>query len=136
MRIVIPGGSGQVGQLLARHFHSQGHDVTVLTRKPATAPWRTVAWDGITGGDWQDSLEGCDACINLAGRTVNCRYNPVNRAEMLNSRVDSTRILGKVIASLAHPTPGTFRSTWPAHGRQPSPRPRPRARVRWRCARQ
>jgi hypothetical protein len=103
MRIVIPGGSGQVGRVLARHFHAQGHDVTVLTRKSTTAPWRTVAWDGVTGGDWQDTLEGCDVCINLAGRSVNCRYNTANRAKVLNSRVDSTRILGKVIASLAHP---------------------------------
>jgi hypothetical protein len=103
MRIVIPGGSGQVGHILARHFHGQGHDVTVLTRAPAPAPWRTVAWDGVHRGDWIDTLQGSDVCINLAGRSVNCRYNPANRAEILNSRVDSTRIIGKVIASLAHP---------------------------------
>lgn len=103
MRIVIPGGAGQVGTVLARHFHAQGDDVTVLTRSPAPAPWRTVRWDGVHSGDWQDSPEGSDVCINLAGRSVNCRYNPANRAEIINSRVDSTRILGKVIASLAHP---------------------------------
>ena len=103
MRIVIPGGAGQVGTVLARHFCSQGHDVTVLTRHPAAMPWRTLAWDGKTRGDWTDSLDGADVCINLAGRTVNCRYNASNRAEILNSRVDSTRILGQVIGSLAHP---------------------------------
>jgi uncharacterized protein (TIGR01777 family) len=103
MRIAIPGGSGQVGHVLARHFHAQGHEVTVLTRAPKPAPWRTLAWDGIHKGDWIDALEGSDVCINLAGRSVNCRYNPANRAAILNSRVDSTRILGKVIASLAHP---------------------------------
>lgn len=103
MRIVIPGGSGQVGHVLARHFHAQGHDVTVLSRVPGDCPWRTLPWDGIHRGDWVDALEGSDVCINLAGRSVNCRYNRANRAAILNSRVDSTRILGKVIASLAHP---------------------------------
>ena len=103
MRIVIPGGSGQVGQVLARHFHGQGHDVTVLTRSPKPAPWRTIHWDGVREGDWVSALDKSDVCINLTGRSVNCRYNPANRAEILNSRVDSTRILGKVIASLTHP---------------------------------
>jgi uncharacterized protein (TIGR01777 family) len=103
MRIVIPGGSGQVGHILARHFHAQGHDVTVLTRAAGPAPWRTLFWDGIRAGDWVDSLEGSDVCINLAGRSVNCRYNPANRGEILNSRVNSTRILGQVIAALAQP---------------------------------
>jgi hypothetical protein len=103
MRIVIPGGSGQVGHILARHFCAQGHDVTVLTRSPAHVPWQTVLWDGVNQGDWIDTLEGADVCINLAGRSVNCRYNAANRAAILNSRVDSTRILGKTIAALTHP---------------------------------
>jgi uncharacterized protein (TIGR01777 family) len=103
MRIVLPGGSGQVGSILARHFHGQGHDVTVLTRAPAPSLWRTLPWDGATVGPWVDALDGSDLCINLAGRSVNCRYNAANRAEIMNSRVDSTRIVGKVIASLAHP---------------------------------
>src|ERR1700739_1832388 len=103
MRIVIPGGSGQVGHILARHFHGKGDDVTVLTRTPARAPWRTLHWDGVHTGEWVDALEGSDVCINLAGRSVNCRYNAANRASILNSRVDSTRILGQTIASLAHP---------------------------------
>jgi uncharacterized protein len=103
MRIVIPGGSGQVGHILARHFHAEGHDVTVLSRTPGDCPWRSLPWDGIRTGDWVDALEGSDVCINLAGRSVNCRYNAANRAAILNSRVDSTRLLGKVIASLAHP---------------------------------
>jgi uncharacterized protein (TIGR01777 family) len=103
MRIVIPGGSGQVGHILARHFHGLGHDVTVLSRTPATTPWQTIPWDGVNAGDWTATLEGSDVCINLTGRSVNCRYNPTNRAAILNSRVESTRILGKVIAALAHP---------------------------------
>jgi hypothetical protein len=103
MKIVIPGGTGQVGQLLARHFHANGHAVTVLSRDPRPTPWRVVAWDGLTLGPWVTELEHSDACINLAGRSVNCRYNSANRRAILDSRVLSTEVLNQVIASLNHP---------------------------------
>lgn len=103
MRIVIPGGSGQVGQVLARHFHGEGHTVTVLSRKPATAPWTVLVWDARTPGAWVEALDGSDVCINLTGRSVNCRYNAANRREIYDSRIDSTRLLNEVIAGLAHP---------------------------------
>jgi NAD dependent epimerase/dehydratase family enzyme len=67
MKIVIPGGSGQVGNILARHFHAQGHTVTVFSRNPQPAPWRVVRWDGLTPGNWTRDLEQSDVCINLAG---------------------------------------------------------------------
>ena len=92
LRIVIPGGSGQVGNLLARHFSREGHEVVVLSRKPKPAPWREVAWDGRTPGDWVRELEGSDVCINLTGRSVNCRYNQANRKEIYDSRIDSTKV--------------------------------------------
>jgi len=88
MRIVIPGGSGQVGTVLARDFHRAGHEVVVLSRTPAAAPWRVMQWDGENQGDWGEAIDGADAVINLAGRTVNCRYTPQNRASILNSRGD------------------------------------------------
>src|SRR3979490_2989079 len=103
MRIVIPGGGGQVGRILARHFHAQGHAVAVFSRKPRPAPWRMVAWDGLTRGDWVDDLEGSDVCINLAGRSVNCRYTAANRRSIYESRVRSTLLLNGVIASLNRP---------------------------------
>jgi uncharacterized protein len=103
MRIVIPGGSGHVGRRLSRHFHEQGHDVTVLSRSPEAAPWKTVAWDGRTLGAWAATLEGCDVCINLAGRSVNCRYTARRRAEIYNSRIESTRVLGEAMQSVAQP---------------------------------
>ncbi len=103
LRIVLPGGSGQVGQALARHFQQQGHHVTVLTRGPYAAPWQTVHWDGEQTGPWTEYLEGADVCINLAGRSVNCRYNAANRQAIYDSRIQSTRLLGSVIASLAEP---------------------------------
>jgi uncharacterized protein (TIGR01777 family) len=103
MRIVLPGGTGQVGQLLARHFHAQGHTVTVLSRTPHPTPWKTIPWDGLTPGPWIDELDHSDVCINLAGRSVNCRYTPANRKAILDSRVFSTRLLGEVISNLQHP---------------------------------
>ena len=102
MKIVMPGGSGQVGTILARHFHACGHEVTVLSRATRPAPWRVVSWDGLTPGSWIADLEQCDVCINLAGRSVDCRYTAANRRSIYESRIRSTRLLSEVIASLNH----------------------------------
>ena len=103
MKIVIPGGSGQIGRVLARHFHAQGHKVTVLSRQAARVPWRIVHWDGLTPGNWVDEIRSSDVCINLAGQSVNCRYHPANRRAILESRVVTTRLLNQAIASLPRP---------------------------------
>jgi len=103
LRIAIPGGSGQLGQVLARHFQERGHQVTVLTRGPYTAPWQTVHWDGEEPGPWVEYLEGTDVCINLAGRGVNCRYDAANRRSIYHSRIHTTRLLNQVIATLSDP---------------------------------
>jgi uncharacterized protein len=103
MKVVIPGGSGHVGTILARHFHRQGHNVTVLSRSPRPVPWRVVPWDGETEGPWTAALEQSDICINLSGRSVDCRYHAENRRQMYDSRIVSTRLLNDVIASLKHP---------------------------------
>jgi len=103
LRIVIPGGSGLLGQVLARHFQERGHHVTVLTRGPDTAPWETVHWDGEEPGPWTEYLESADVCVNLAGRSVNCRYDDGNRQSTRHSRIHTTRLLGQIIANLADP---------------------------------
>jgi uncharacterized protein len=103
MRIIIPGGSGQVGRILASHFHSKGHTVIVLSRRPRAAPWRMMMWDGRTSGAWVAELEHADVCINLAGRSVNCRYRAPNRRAIEESRVGSTLLLNQVIASMKQP---------------------------------
>lgn len=103
MTIVIPGGSGQVGTLLARTFHEEGQEVVVLSRKPGNAPWRVVVWDAQTLGDWAGEIDGADVVINLAGRSVNCRYTPENRRAITESRVRSTQVVGKAIAQAACP---------------------------------
>ena len=103
MHILIPGGSGHLGQILARHFHGQGHQITVLSRFPAPTPWNTIHWDALHEGEWVRALDGSDVCINLTGRSVNCRYTPANRKMIYETRIHSTLLLNRVIASLPQP---------------------------------
>lgn len=103
MKIVIPGGSGQVGTLLARTFQRDGHEVVVLSRTPTQAPWSVVVWDAVSLGSWVAELDGADVVINLAGRSVNCRYNAANKQAILESRVNSTRVVGEAIKQVNNP---------------------------------
>jgi uncharacterized protein len=102
-RVVLIGGSGYVGTVLARHFHQHQHDVCVLARTTFSAPWRVVAWNGRELGEWAETLDGADVVINLAGRSVDCRYTKQNSVEILESRIQSTRLVGEAIQSLSNP---------------------------------
>ena len=106
MKIAIPGGTGQVGTLLARVFHQHGHEVVVLARSVKPAPWRVVSWDPGTVEGWAAEIDGADVVINLAGRSVNCRYTPANRREIVESRVDVDRAVGEAIARPKRPPGG------------------------------
>lgn len=101
-KIVLAGGSGFMGQVLARHFAGKGDEVIVLTRGPQRQDGniRFVNWDGATTGAWANELEGCSVLINLTGKSVNCRYNEQNRKEIFSSRLNATRILGQVLQQL------------------------------------
>ena len=105
MKIVMPGGTGQVGMVLERAFTAAGHEVVVLSRGAGAGPGssRAVAWDARTLGPWAAELDGADVVVNLAGRTVNARYGARVRREIMDSRVDSTRVLGEAIAQAARP---------------------------------
>jgi len=103
MKIIIPGGTGQVGTVLARAFQKDGHDVTVLSRHAVKLPWRVVEWDGRSPGNWKSEIDDADVVINLAGRSVNCRYNQSNRRQMMDSRLDSTKVVGEAIAVAKDP---------------------------------
>ncbi|RBY94659.1 epimerase [Blastococcus sp. TBT05-19] len=105
MKIVLPGGTGQVGGLLRRALAAQGHDVVVLSRRPEQLEdgVRHVLWDGRTLGAWAEEFDGADAVVNLAGRTVSARYNDRNLRQMMDSRVDSTRVVGEAIERATRP---------------------------------
>lgn len=106
MKIVIPGGSGQVGAILARARRAQGDEVIILSRAGSSdvaGDARIVAWDARTLGRWADELDGADVVVNLAGRSVNCRYTPRNLDAMMSSRIDSTRVIGVAIERAARP---------------------------------
>ena len=115
IRVVLAGGSGHLGRLLARYFCAHGCDVVVLSHRSGSAEGnetvgnpkplskQTALWDGRTLGAWVKQLEGADVLINLAGRSVNCRYTAQNRREILQSRVQSTSVVGEALRTLAHP---------------------------------
>ncbi len=102
--IILAGGTGQVGQILARELASQ-YKVIILTRgQPRTlGNLEYIHWDAANLGAWATAIDGADAVINLAGRTVNCRYNQKNRREILESRTYSTRVIGEAIAAAKNP---------------------------------
>ncbi|MGW7413756.1 TIGR01777 family oxidoreductase [Streptomyces sp. NPDC054863] len=101
MKIVLAGGTGQVGALLDRAMTAAGHDVVVLTRNPVRA--RQVAWDARTPGPWTAEIDGSDVVVNLAGRSVSCRYTDANLRAMMDSRVHSAEAVGAAIAAAAKP---------------------------------
>ncbi|MEU1202166.1 DUF1731 domain-containing protein [Streptomyces sp. NPDC005813] len=101
MKVVIPGGTGQVGTVLRRALSAAGHEVVVLTRRPTRRG--EVPWDGRTLGPWADVIDGSDLVVNLAGRSVSCRYTAPNLRAMMDSRVDSARVVGEAIAAAAAP---------------------------------
>lgn len=105
MKIVIPGGTGQVGGILRRAWSAHGHDVVVLSRHPGRLEpgVRHLAWDGRTIGPWAAEIDDADVVVNLAGRTVSCRYTDANLKQMMDSRVESTRVVGEAISRASRP---------------------------------
>jgi uncharacterized protein (TIGR01777 family) len=104
MKIVIPGGTGQFGALLCRAFSATNDEVVVLSRNPAPRSLcRSLQWDGRTLCAWTRELEGADVVINLAGKSVNCRYGKLNRREIMDSRVDSVHVIRRAIEQTKQP---------------------------------
>ncbi len=106
-RIVIAGGSGFLGISLATHLVKSGNSVVLLSRHPPkiSGSWRHVAWDARNLGQWSGELEGAGALVNLVGRSVDCIKTPDHQDEILRSRVDATRVLGKAVRALDNPPP-------------------------------
>jgi len=99
-RIVLAGGSGFLGQKIARALAERGNEVVVLSRGASrdSGGIRQLHWDGVTLGDWANSIDGAKAIVNLTGRSVNCRHTPENRRQIIESRVNSVRVLGEAVA--------------------------------------
>ena len=106
-KIILAGGRGFLGSVLADYFAAKGLEVVILTRRPTQRAdgIRELCWDGETVGDWARELDGAQALINLAGLSVNCRYHARNRKLLLDSRLKSTRVVGEAIRHSSNPPP-------------------------------
>ncbi|TCJ19018.1 TIGR01777 family protein [Flaviaesturariibacter flavus] len=98
-KLILAGGTGYLGTVLARHFRFNCREIVILTRRRLAGHdnVRYVEWDGRTAGDWCTELEGADAVVNLCGKEVDCRYTPVAQAGILRSRLEPTRAIGSAI---------------------------------------
>lgn len=99
-KIILAGGTGQIGRALCRHFAPEAERIIVLSRFPQAGMGNITyrQWDGRTAGEWATELEGADLLVNLAGKNVNCRYTPSNREEILRSRTDSVKALAEAVS--------------------------------------
>ncbi|HET6991213.1 MAG TPA: TIGR01777 family oxidoreductase [Bacteroidia bacterium] len=118
-KIILAGGSGYMGTVIAEYFREKANDIVILSRQvlPSHHNVRYVQWDArsrngnlsaetIASGskaDWTKEIDGADLLVNLTGKSVNCRYTEANRKEIFRSRLESTEILGKVIGESPHP---------------------------------
>src|SRR2546421_3258200 len=104
-RVILAGGSGFLGQSLAKVLLRKGYEVVILGRGAHRegSAIRQVHWDGKTLGDWWRSIDGAKAVVNLTGRSVNCRHTPEHRREIMESRVNSVRVLGEAVSRCNQP---------------------------------
>lgn len=98
-KVVLAGGSGFLGVSLAAHLAALGVSVVLLSRHAprVSGPWRHVRWDGRSLGKWSDELDGAVGLVNLTGRSVDCVKTPDHQDEILRSRVEATRVLGRAV---------------------------------------
>jgi len=101
-KVVLAGGNGYLGHVLAKHFSSITDEIVILSRKaqPAQGNIKTMVWDGKTTGDWTSALKNADLLVNLCGKNVNCRYTEKNKKEIFDSRLIPTGLLGKAIEGI------------------------------------
>lgn len=106
MKIILTGASGYLGGVLAPFLAQQGHEIVLVSRRePNFVPANTrfVTWNGEALGEWAREIDGASAVINLAGRSVNCRYNEANKREILESRLQTTRVIARAISEAKNP---------------------------------
>ena len=106
MKIVIAGGTGYLGNILAEYYSREDkNQIFILTRsqKLNNNNIHYLQWNGISKGSWCNLLEHTDVLINLTGKSVNCRYTKENKEEICQSRLQSTALLCEVVQELEHP---------------------------------
>ncbi|WP_343632237.1 TIGR01777 family oxidoreductase [Fluviicola sp.] len=101
-KIVLFAANGFIGESIIDYTneYQKDYQLVAVSRKPMLQlpeGIKNVLWDGKTTGPWAKELEGADLVINLAGKSVNCRYTAKNKAAIFASRLDSTRIIGEAI---------------------------------------
>ncbi len=101
MKIIIAAGTGFLGRNLEKYFEGKNNKVKILTRNPTNQ--NEIYWDAKTLGNWNKELENSDVLINLAGKSVDCRYNGKNRKEIFDSRINATKILQKAVGGCQKP---------------------------------
>lgn len=104
-KIILAGGNGYLGRVLAQYYRELAAEVIILSRtqKSADENIKTLVWDGINEGEWADLLEGADLLINLCGKNVNCRYTEKSKQEIIASRQQPTQLLALVIGKMKAP---------------------------------
>ena len=104
-KIIIAAGTGFLGQVLTNHFKDQFEEIIILTRgKSQTRDGvKYVNWNARTFSGWENELENAAVLINLAGKSVDCRYTKENKKEILLSRIESTKILNKAVLNCENP---------------------------------
>ncbi|RKL65388.1 TIGR01777 family protein [Salipaludibacillus neizhouensis] len=95
-KVILAGGTGFIGEYFKTKFDELGYDVKIISRQP-----QYISWDDTSG--IIEALEGAELLVNLAGKSVNCRYNEENKKEIINSRVKTTTILGECILACEKP---------------------------------
>ncbi|MEK5059201.1 TIGR01777 family oxidoreductase [Paenibacillus sp. FSL H7-0326] len=95
-KVVLAGGTGFIGQYFQHGFEQLGYYVFIISRQQGHISWQDHA--GIV-----QALDGADLLINLAGKSVNCRYNASNKKEIMESRTRTTRILGEAVLHCRKP---------------------------------
>ncbi|OAQ39924.1 epimerase [Pedobacter psychrophilus] len=104
-KLVIAAGTGFLGKVLLNHFKNDFDEICILTRGKFELGGKIkyVRWDAKKLTGWETDLENVDVLINLAGKSVDCRYTKENQEEILNSRVDSTSILNRAVLLCNNP---------------------------------
>ena len=104
-KLIIAAGTGFLGEVLVNHFQDKFDEIVILTRGKSRVSNKIkfVNWDAKTLSGWELELENATVLINLAGKSVDCRYSEANKKEILSSRIDSTNVLNNAVLQCENP---------------------------------